>query len=79
MHLLWFAALLSSSFIRMLNAWYAVVPLLHKNPSGYGPNVIPIRPQLRSTKTIERILEGNPINDRKPTRMARTHPESRES
>mmetsp|Transcript_23313 Transcript_23313/g.41744 ORF Transcript_23313/g.41744 Transcript_23313/m.41744 type:complete len:213 (-) Transcript_23313:476-1114(-) len=56
-----------------------MVPLLHKNPSGYGPNVMPIRPQLRSTNIMERILEGKPISDRKPTRRARRYPDIRES
>ena len=69
----------SSLLIRTLNVWKAMVPLLHKNPSGKGPKVIPIRPQLRSTKIMERILRGNPSNDRILTRAARKHPEIRES
>mmetsp|Transcript_38358 Transcript_38358/g.92506 ORF Transcript_38358/g.92506 Transcript_38358/m.92506 type:complete len:210 (+) Transcript_38358:470-1099(+) len=70
---------LSTSLIRTLNVWYAMVPDWHKNPSGYGPKVIPIRLQPRSTKIMERILAGKPISDRKLRQIARKHPDIRES
>ena len=55
------------------------MPLLQRKPSGYGPNVIPIRPQLRSTKIMDRIRGGKPSIERSVTRMALKHPEIRES